>query len=404
MMWRDLTLGEALKVKHGFAFKGEFFAPEGLLMVVTPGNFLEQGGFRVRLGKERFYTGEFPDDYVLSMGDLIVAMTEQGEGLLGSTARIPESQKYLHNQRIGLIQIVNHQLLDAKFLYWLFNSRTVREQLRGSSTGTKVRHTAPERIYKVRVRVPAADAQLRIATVLDRYDALIETNYRRIALLEESARLLYREWFVDLRFPGYSLTHNRDELPQGWAIRPLGEVVTVNGVSLGSHDKPEEIRYIDIAAVETGIVLGVTKMPYVDAPGRARRKVQHGDVIWSCVRPNRRSYALLWQPHADILVSTGFAVLTAHGVPFSYLYFATTSDEFVAYLTNRATGAAYPAVKARDFEEAPLLCPGPEELQAFHEMCRPVLELGSTLISQNAQLTEARDALLPKLMSGEIQV
>ena len=111
MMWRDLTLGEALKVKHGFAFKGEFFAPEGLLMVVTPGNFLEQGGFRVRLGKERFYTGEFPDDYVLSMGDLIVAMTEQGEGLLGSTARIPESQKYLHNQRIGLIQIVNHQLL-----------------------------------------------------------------------------------------------------------------------------------------------------------------------------------------------------------------------------------------------------------------------------------------------------
>jgi type I restriction enzyme S subunit len=103
-------------------------------------------------------------------------------------------------------------------------------------------------------------------------------------------------------------------------------------------------------------------------------------------------------------VSTGFAVLTAGDVPFSYLYFATTSDEFAAYLTNRATGAAYPAVKARDFEEAPLLCPPSELLQNFHEACLPVLELRNTLMEKNANLTEARDALLPKLMSGEIQV
>jgi type I restriction enzyme S subunit len=91
-------------------------------------------------------------------------------------------------------------------------------------------------------------------------------------------------------------------------------------------------------------------------------------------------------------------------MPFSYLYFATTSDEFVAYLTNRATGAAYPAVKGRDFEEAPLLCPPPELLQNFHESCLPMLELRNTLMEQNANLTEARDTLLPKLMSGEIQV
>ena len=248
------------------------------------------------------------------------------------------------------------------------------------------------------------DEQKRIAKALNSYDDLIETNRRRIALLEESARLLYREWFVHLRYPGHSPANDRQALLPGWRIRPLGEVVAVNRASLSSQDKPDEIRYIDIASVETGSVLAATKMPFADAPGRARRKVQHGDVIWSCVRPNRRSYALLWQPHADILVSTGFAVLTAGDVPFSYLYLAATSDEFVAYLTNRATGAAYPAVKARDFEEAPLLCPPPELLQSFHEACLPVLELRNTLLDQNALLTEARDALLPKLMSGEIQV
>jgi type I restriction enzyme S subunit len=248
------------------------------------------------------------------------------------------------------------------------------------------------------------DEQKRIAKVLNSYDSLIEINQKRIALLEESAQLRYREWFVHLRYPGHSLTNDRQALPPGWRIRSLGDVVIVNRASLSSQDKPDEIRYIDIASVETGSVLASTTMPFTDAPGRARRKVQHGDVIWSCVRPNRRSYALLWQPHADILVSTGFAVLTAGDMPFSYLYFATTSDEFVAYLTNRATGAAYPAVKGRDFEEAPLLCPPPELLQNFHESCLPMLELRNTLMEQNANLTEARDTLLPKLMSGEIQV
>ncbi len=248
------------------------------------------------------------------------------------------------------------------------------------------------------------DEQKRIAKVLNSYDSLIEINQKRVALLEETARLIYREWFVHMRYPGHSQPNDRQTLPPGWRIRSLGEVVTVNRDSLSSQDKPDEIRYIDIASVETGSVLATTKMPFTDAPGRARRKVQHGDVIWSCVRPNRRSYALLWQPHADILVSTGFAVLTAGDVPFSYLYFATTSDEFVAYLTNRATGAAYPAVKGRDFEEAPLLCPPPELLQDFHESCLPMLELRNTLMEQNANLTEARDALLRKLMSGELQV
>ncbi len=145
-------------------------------------------------------------------------------------------------------------------------------------------------------------------------------------------------------------------------------------------------------------------MHYLEAPGRARRLVQHGEIIWSCVRPNLRSFALLWEPGEDVVVSTGFAVLSAKQVPFSYLYLATTTDDFVSHLSNVATGAAYPAVSGKDFEAAPLLVPSLDVLQDFDERCLPLLELTSNLARQNVELLEARNSWLPRLMSGEIAV
>jgi type I restriction enzyme S subunit len=103
--------------------------------------------------------GDIPEDYILAEGDLIVAMTEQGPGLLGSSALIPENGKYLHNQRLGLVQLRDESLFDKRFLYLLFNTRQVRAQICGSATGTKVRHTAPERIYKVKVSIPSSVAE-----------------------------------------------------------------------------------------------------------------------------------------------------------------------------------------------------------------------------------------------------
>ena len=133
-----------LQVKHGFAFLGEHFANIGTHVVLTPGNFLEKGGFKEKADKAKWYNGPIPDDYVLNKGDLIVAMTEQAEGLLGSSALIPRSGVYLHNQRLGLVQIRDQKLADQHFIYYLFNSKPVRQQIRGSASGTKIRHTAPD--------------------------------------------------------------------------------------------------------------------------------------------------------------------------------------------------------------------------------------------------------------------
>ena len=225
MSWHEITLGDAIHVKHGFAFKSQYFSDSGEFVVLTPGNFNEEGGFRLRPSKDRFYTGDIPEDHVLDEGDLIVAMTEQGPGLLGSSALIPEGGKYLHNQRLGLIQEIDNKVLDKRFLYYLLNTRPVRGQISGSATGTKVRHTAPERIYRVKVAVPTdVNQQCRIASILSAYDGLIENNRRRIQLLEQAARLLYKEWFVHLRFPGHKRVKIKDGVPEGWEKTTVGNV------------------------------------------------------------------------------------------------------------------------------------------------------------------------------------
>ncbi len=118
MSWFEMTLGDVFRVKHGFAFKSQYFSETGTHVVFTPGNFYEEGGFRSRPGKDRFYVADIPENFVLHDGDLIVAMTEQGPGLLGSSALIPEDGKYLHNQRLGLIQNLDRKKLDKNFLYY----------------------------------------------------------------------------------------------------------------------------------------------------------------------------------------------------------------------------------------------------------------------------------------------
>lgn len=306
------------------------------------------------------------------------------------------------NQAVNAV-IPNNEEFNSLYVFYLLkhNLNLVKSADTGASSGRE--NVSKSNFSKLQVLATLdIKEQERIASILDGYDSLIENNQRRIALLEESARLLYREWFVNLRYPGGQ--QNFGTRPAGWDVKPMTEMAVVNRASLSSKDKPEAIRYIDIASVETGLITTTTKLPYAEAPGRARRLVQHGDVIWSCVRPNRRSYAMIWNPDDDVVVSTGFAVLTAKTVPFTYLYLACTSDEFVAYLTNRATGAAYPAVSGKDFEEAQLLCPDQDVLRDFHEHCLPLFELRNELIRENGLLEEARNALLPRLMSGEIQV
>jgi type I restriction enzyme S subunit len=253
------------------------------------------------------------------------------------------------------------------------------------------------------VNVPNPEVQKKIAEILSAYDDLIKNNLRRIALLEESARLLYKEWFVRLRFPGHEHTQIINSLSQNWRTEKLGKISEINQEMI-SNSFNGIIEYIDISSVTPGSINETSRYEFEDAPSRARRVVKHGDIIWSCVRPNRRSYAIIWNPPSNLIASTGFAVITPREVPTSFLYFTTSTDSFVAYLDNRTRGAAYPAVTAKDFEEAEITLPPHSLLSNFDEFVAPVLMHIDNLRIQNQKLKQARDLLLPRLMNGEITV
>lgn len=284
---------------------------------------------------------------------------------------------------------------DVRFIKYYME--ILKLQMQSVSRGTTQDNLSVDKLLTFDFRVPPLSIQQRIASILSAYDELIENNQRRIRILEEMARSLYREWFVHFRYPGHENERSEvsslrpsvplvdsplGQIPQGWKVKKLGDIAVVNRAQINAKNAPDELNYIDIASVSPGQIDYVTTYAFADAPGRARRVVQHGDVLWSCVRPNRRSHALVMRPETNTIASTGFAVLTAKAVPFTFLYFALTTDDFVSYLTNNASGAAYPAVTATTFEKAELLIPSPALLERFGEATIAMMEQAHTLQRQ----------------------
>lgn len=280
---------------------------------------------------------------------------------------------------------------NERFVYYLLKNIDFSNYNSGSAQPSLNRNF----IYPIPVKVPSLPTQRLIADILSAYDDLIENNTRRIRILEEMAQTIYQEWFERV---------DKESLPKGWELVNLSEIADVNSTSIKNGNEPEEINYVDIASVSTGKIDTIQPMKFSEAPGRARRIVRHGDVIWSTVRPNRKSYSLIINPPDNMIVSTGFAVLRAKTVPSSYLYLATTTEDFAGYLTNHATGSAYPAVNSSDFENAKIVLPPKELLSEFDNIVSPMFILRETLLGKNANLRQTRDLLLPRLVSGEIEL
>lgn len=260
-------------------------------------------------------------------------------------------------------------------------------------------------VKRINVPLPPIKIQDKIAAILSAYDDLIENNKRRIVLLEKMAEEIYREWFVRMRFPGHEKATFVKGVPSAWRVAELRELAKVNSSSIGRINKPDTIHYIDIRSVTTNRINGIRTLPFNEAPGRAKRIVKHGDIIWSSVRPGNRAYCLIYNPPKNLIVSTGFAVISPlENTPFTFLNFALTSDVFVDQMTTVAKGAAYPATSFDDFEKAKLLVPDEDLLTEFHRICEPFFHKKHLLSRQNEALSNLRDLLLPRLISGKLSV
>ncbi|WP_273241718.1 restriction endonuclease subunit S [Hyphomonas atlantica corrig.] len=391
MSWHEATIGEFVEIKHGFAFKGEFFDNDGDYVVLTPGNCHNGGGFKSKGEKEKRYSGEIPPGYLLSKGDLLVVMTDLvgTAPVLGGSFLIPEDNFYLHNQRLGLVTLKEGAEADLGFLYHLFNTHDYRGQVRGSASGATVRHTSPSRILACKVKVPELAVQKRIASILSAYDDLIENNRRRIALLEEAARLLYREWFVHFRFPGHEHVKIVDGVPTGWAKQPISKIWDISyGKNLPTakisisgkypvHGADKIIGFYSEKNVDESLCLVTCRGA---GCGNVRRTFGPTFVTNNCFvfRPRMQPESIRFH----------FAIHTAQELRMQEM----------------RTGAAQPQLTIAGIGHVEALVPKRELLHSYNEIVDPIFDQADLLRRQVNALSTARDLLLPRLMDGRVEV
>lgn len=348
--------------------------------------------------------GQWTKRVTPSAGDIVFTY----EATLNRYAIIPDGFHGCLGRRMALIR-PDTSKVDTRFLFYSFFGPAWRETIEANrQSGATVDRIPLIRFPNFPIALPSLPTQRRIASILGAYDDLIEVNRRRIAVLEEMARGLFEEWFVRFRFPGYEAVPILDTqdgpLPEGWRHDTLANVAAINAASLRPANAPSKIGYIDISSVSPGRIDTINHMPFSEAPGRARRIVNDGSILWSNVRPNRRSFAVVLDPTPEIVASTGFTVLDARETSFAYLYHWVTTDNFVGYLVGNAQGAAYPAVTAATFERAAILLPPEDLVKRFTDFAEPMLRLSDSLRKTNGSLATSRDILLPRLISGQLSV
>jgi type I restriction enzyme S subunit len=299
---------------------------------------------------------------------------------------------------LGLIQNLDYNKLDKNFLYYLFNTRPIRSQINGSSTGTKVRHTAPDRIYRVKAYIPKSVAeQKQIVGLLSTYDDLIENNRRRIQLLEQSARLLYKEWFVHLRFPGHEHTKIIDGVPEGWERKMLSEIadITMGQSPNSTHYNVDGNGLPFHQGVSNFGVRFPSHETYCTVQGRI---AEPGDILFSVRAPVGR---INITPD-KIVIGRGLAAIRSSCGQQNFLFYALKSYFFKEDMMGG--GAIFAAITKKDIYGVELMQPTDKIVAMFMEHMLPIDIQIANLQQTIENLTKARDLLLPKLMNGEIAV
>ncbi len=336
---------------------------------------------------------------------MLVVMTDliNTAPILGGSFLIPENNRFLHNQRLGLVEITNHRRIDKKFLYYALNSHDYRAQVRGSASGATVRHTSPTRIKECVIRVPKdVSYQNKIGEILTNYDDLIDANRRRMVLLEESARLLYREWFVHLRFPGYEHTPIVDGVPLGWTPKTLGDLCNeirdlVLPESL-SPDTPyiglEHMPRRSISLGEWGTVEQVTS---------SKSRFKTGEIIFGKIRPYFHKVGVAFVD--GVASSDSIVVRPADDSLHGLVLMTMSSDAFVAVTAQQMKeGSKMPRADWKQMQRYPVPLPPAGLLSNFDDAIQTIVEQLKSISFACQKLRAARNLLLPRLISGEIAV
>lgn len=394
------VLRDYIKVKHGFAFKGDHITTiDNGIVLVTPGNFSIGGGFKEE--KCKFFDGEYPTDYVLKPGDLIVTMTDLSKAIdaLGYSALVPKSKRiYLHNQRIGLVKIIDEERLDKNYLYWFMRTAYYQKTIAATSSGSTVHHTSPDRIMDVEIELPDLEKQRAVATFMGNIESKINTNKQINKNLEQQIEMILIKTINDadtqpVKLGDYLYIKGRI----GWKglkkseYLPISDYRIINGESLTlsgidwnkagyiSAERYEESPEImlnigDILLSKDGTIGKIGYVDKLDAP----TSVASGIFV---IRNTRQAE-----------ISTQF------------IYYLLKSKLFKAFIASRTEGSVIPHLYQKDFMEFEFQLPSPDDMKIFDNTTAAMFSLVFSNLNENERLIHLRDSLLPKLMSGELDI
>lgn len=385
---RSVRLGDVIEIKHGCAFPGEFFGDNPTYpTLVTPGNFAIGGGFKE--SKTKTFVGSYPGEYMLSPGDLIISMTDLSrEGAtLGLPAMVPDDRTYLHNQRIGLVQVRDSAAVCTRFLNYYLRTSEYRSYVLSTASGTTVRHTSPSRVCAFVAELPDLPEQWAIATVLGALDDKMAANATLIQVATELARTIY-----SARTTGHPVVVVADVLTPVLGGTPPRESAELwGGGILWASAK-------DVAAAPGGVVLA-TSETIAELAATKRIKILPVGTVVLTARGTVGAVARLGAPAAINQSCYGF---TPRDIPPSCLYFVVESvaDQALS-LTH---GSVFDTITMRTFVYVHMPSLAATDWAALEELISPLLGRAKHAVSESEALRRTRDELLPLLMSGRIRV
>lgn len=295
----------------------------------------------------------------------------------------------------GFKSIIANEDNDPMFLYYLLKFNKSAIEAMGS--GTTFKEVSGNTMRGIRVHVPVSKAeQQRIASVLAALDSKIESNIKVNDNLLAQAKVIKKQWVAT----------NED----GYEMLPLADVAAINPDTYSPKEAWEYVNYLDTSSITDGFIADVQHIaPSSEKlPSRARRKVAAGDVLFSTVRPNQKHFGIISDPLPNMLASTGFADIRSKSplVCNELIYLCLTEGDFIEKMQQLAeqSTSTFPSIKPSDLGACQIPCPKGESSDVFTDTLKSLFSLIAANFLENNSLGAMRDALLPKLMSGEIDV
>jgi len=409
MNWPLVKFGEApldiIDGDRGKKYpKQNEFHEEGFCLFLNTGNVTNDG---FNFATVQFITEE--KNNLLRKGKLSrndIVMTTRGT--IGNVVFFHKNVPYDHIRiNSGMVIFrVNEEILTAPFLYHFLRSETFKKTVNLLRSGAAQPQLPIRDIKKIDIPLPPVSEQHKIADFLSKYDNLIENNRRRIQLLEESARLLYREWFVHLRFPGYEQTKITEGLPEGWERKTIDEVAdTIGGgtpsTKVSQYWEDGNITWFvpkDLTNNNCVVLLDSGKKISEVGLKKSSAKMLPPETI---LMSSRASIGYFGIHEHECCTNQGFISIIPKLERFK-MYLLHNLMNRVDEIIGLAGGTTYKEINKSTFRSIPVVVPHKQLLEEFKGFAYNILKQTRILMKQNQKLAEARDLLLPRLMNGEI--